>query len=240
MPRTFLLMLMLAGSVPVLQAQAAPPTVVGAWTLKTSLSDHPPAPPDGADPEGRRRDRGGRGGGAPGGPGGPGGGMGRGGGGRGGGGRGGFGGGQGGRGNPEEMRRRMDAMRDLLEAPERMTIVRTDSMVIITTGDGRTTRLATDNSKVKDESTGIERRTRWEGEKLVSEISGAMGGKLIETFELAPDTDRLVVTLSPEGRLRGGSDSGANGAPDAGTPADDAAGPMRGAARRRVYDPQQP
>ncbi len=46
----------------------------------------------------------------------------------------------------------MDAMRDLLEAPERMTITRTESMVIITTGDGRTTRLATDNSKVKDES----------------------------------------------------------------------------------------
>jgi hypothetical protein len=235
MSRTLLLVLMLAGSVPVLQARAAPPTVVGVWTLNTSLSDHPPAPPDGADPEGRRRERGGRGGGAPGGPGGPGGGMGR-----GGGGRGGFGGGRGGRGNPEEMRRRMDAMRDLLEAPERMTIVRTDSMVIITTGDGRTTRLATDNSKVKDESTGIERRTRWEGEKLVSEISGAMGGKLIETFELAPETGRLVVTVSPEGRQRGGSDSGTNGAPDAGSAADEAAAPMRGGARRRVYDPQQP
>ena len=216
---------------------AAPRSIVGAWTLNTELSDHPPAPPDGAGPEGRGR--GGRGNGGPGGPGGGpgGGGFGRGG---GGGGRGGSGGGRGGRGNPEDMRRRMDAMRDLLEAPARMTIVRTDSMVIITAGDGRTTRLATDNSKVKDDSTGIERRTRWEGEKLVSEISGAIGGKMTETFEVAPETGRLVVTLQPEGRQRraGNDDRPDRRADDSGT-----GGPVgsgSGGPRTRVYDPQQP
>ena len=123
----------------------------------------------------------------------------------------------------------MEAMRDLLEAPARMTIVRTEAMVIITTGDGRTTRLATDNSKVKDESTGIERRTRWEGDMLVSDISGAVGGKMTETFALNPVSHRLVVTLQMEGgNRRGGDDRD----PDA-----DPGAPGGGGPRRRVYDP---
>ncbi len=237
MSRTLLLVAALVVSAQLHAQLAAPRSIVGAWTLNTELSDQPPAQPDGAGPEGRGR--GGRGNGGPGGPGGGpgGGGFGRGG---GGGGRGGSGGGRGGRGNPEDMRRRMDAMRDLLEAPARMTIVRTDSMVIITAGDGRTTRLATDNSKVKDDSTGIERRTRWEGEKLVSEISGAMGGKMTETFEVAPETGRLVVTLQPEGRQRraGNDDRPDRRADDSGT-----GGPVgsgSGGPRTRVYDPQQP
>jgi hypothetical protein len=41
-------------------------------------------------------------------------------------------------------------------------------MVVITTGDGITTRLSTDNKKIKDESTGIERKTHWDGAKLVT------------------------------------------------------------------------
>ncbi len=233
MSRTLLLVAALLGYPP-LHAQSAPAlSIVGAWTLNTELSDHPPAPPDGAEPEGRGR--GGRGNGGPGGPGGPGGGGGSG---RGGGGRGGFGGG-GGRGNPEQMRRRMDAMRDLLEAPARMTIIRTESMVIITTGDGRTTRVATDNSRVKDESTGIERRTHWEGEKLVSEIAGAMGGKMTETWDIAQDTGRLVVTLRAEGRQRRGTnDSRPGDSPDDGGGAGGPAGALPGGARTRVYDPQ--
>jgi len=235
MYRTLLLVAALVVAAPLHAQPAAPRAIVGAWTLNTELSDILPAPPEGAGPEGRGR--GGRGNGGPGGPGGPGGGgFGRGG---GGGGRGGFGGGRGGRGNPADMRRRMDAMRDLLEAPARMTIVRTDSMVIITTGDGRTTRLATDNSKVKDDSTGIERRTRWEGEKLVSEISGAMGGKMTETFEVAPETGRLVVTLQPEGRQRrtGNDDRPDRSTDDSGSGGPTGPGP--GGPRTRVYDPPQ-
>lgn len=237
MHRTLLLVTALVTAGPSLQAQPAPPlSIVGAWTLNTELSDHPPAPPEGGNPEGRGRGRGDGGPGGPGGPGpgGPGGGFGR-----GGGGRGGFGGGRGGRGNPEEMRRRMDAMRDLLEAPARMTIVRTESVVIITTGDGRTIRLAPDNSRVTDESTGIERRTRWEGEKLVSDIAGAMGGKMTETFALDPESHRLVVTLQMEGgSRRGGNERPADGPQgDAGGPGGPAGiGP--GGTRTRVYDPQ--
>ena len=72
-------------------------------------------------------------------------------------------------------------------------------MVIITTGDGRTTRLSPDGSKIKDQSTGIERRTRWEGDRLIDEISGAGRGKIIETYARDPETHELVVTVQVEG-----------------------------------------
>ena len=65
-----------------------------------------------------------------------------------------------------------DAMRDVTEPSERLTIVQTDSMVLITGADGRTTRLSADGKKIKDENTGVERKTKWDGGKLVSEISG--------------------------------------------------------------------
>lgn len=175
---------------PALVAQPAPAaSIVGEWTLNPQLSDAPPAPPDGEDGRGR----GGRRGGPPGGGGGFGGG-------RGGGGRGGFGGGRGGPGGRgEEMQRRLAAMRDLMTPPERMTIVTTDSMVIITTADGRTIRLATDGSKVKDESTGLERRTHWDRDHLVTEISGLQGGKLTETYAVNPETHQLTVTMEGTG-----------------------------------------
>jgi hypothetical protein len=190
-------------------AQSTPTSpIVGAWTLNKDLSDAP----QGSTPQ--RGDRGGRGGGYGGGGGR------RGGGGFGGGGRGGFGGGGfggGGRaagaGNPDDMRRMRDAMQEILEAPERMTITQSESMVIITTGEGRTTRLSTDGKKVKDDSTGIERKTRWDKAQLVSEISGVGNGKVTQTFAANPDTHQLTVTL----------DFGDNRRPP----------------RHRVYDPQQ-
>ena len=183
----------------------APSSIVGAWTLNKSLSEAPATTPERGDRGGGRGGYGGRRGG----------GGGFGGGGRGGFGGGGFGrGGSGGRGNPDDMRRLRDAMREVLEAPDRMTITRTDSMVIITTGDGQTTRLATDGKKVKDESTGIERKTRWDKDQLISEISGAGGGKVTQTFGVNPDSHQLTVTL----------DFGDNRRPPS----------------HRVYDPQVP
>lgn len=113
-------------------------------------------------------------------------------------------------------------MRDLLEAPERLTITATETMVIITTGDGRTTRLAPDGSKIKDESTGIERRSRWEAGKLVSEISGVPGGRVTETYSVQPDSRRLEVVVE-----MAGGDGRQNGR----GPRPESRGP-----RRRVYD----
>jgi hypothetical protein len=169
----------------VLSAQSNPSSIVGVWTLNKEASDAQPGTPERGD----RSGRGGRGYGG-----------GRRGGGFGGGGRRGGGGGLGagdggGRANPDEMRRMRDAMRDILDAPERMTITKTESMVIITTGEGRTTRLSTDGKKVKDESTGIDRKTRWAAAQLVSEISGAGQGKMTETYAVNPDTHQLTVTL---------------------------------------------
>ena len=97
----------------------------------------------------------------------------------------------------DDVARMRDAMRDITEAPERLTIVQTNSMVIITTGDGRTTRLAPDGTKIKDESTSIERRSTWDGGKLVTEITG-MGPKMTETYAADPERRQLIVTIQTQ------------------------------------------
>ena len=170
-------------------ATPAPASIVGAWTLNKDLTDAA----QGTAPE--RGDRAGRGGGGYGGRRGGGGGFG-GGGRRGGFGGGGFGGGGGAaRGNPDDMRRMREAMQEILEVPDKMTITQNESMVIITTGDGRTTRLSTDGKKVKDDSTGIERKTHWDKNQLVSEISNAGPNKITQTFAMNPESHQLTVTL---------------------------------------------
>jgi len=162
----------------------ARPALTGAWTLNKDLSDKAP------DRGEREQDgRGGRRGG---------GGM------RRGGGVGGRGMGRGGGGaDPQDMARMRDAMRDLLEPADRLTIVETESMVIVTSSDGRTTRLSPDGKKIKDENTNAERRTRWDAGKLVSEISGLGPGKITQTFSVDQDTGQLRIVLL----LEGGRDS---------------------------------
>ena len=180
-------------------AQQNTSSIVGAWTLNRDLSDSPLSrPEDGRDGNARgRRDDGagsGRGG------------FGRGrGGGRGGGGRGGRGGRGGddqGRGasDPEQMARQREALRDITDAPSHLTIVQTENMVIVTTAEGRTTRVSPDNRKIKDESTGTERKSRWEGGKLVSEISGLPRAKFTETYAIDPERGQLIITLQADGR----------------------------------------
>jgi hypothetical protein len=158
-------------------------SIVGAWTLNKDLSQLAPERPQGDG----QRSRGGSGG--------------RRGGGGGGIGRGGSGGGfsAGGRGAAsDEQRRRTEAVRAIMEAPERLTITRTESLVIVTTGDGRTTRLSPDGKKIKDDSTGIERKSRWDGNKLVTEITGAGPGKITETYSIEQEHGRLNVTVETE------------------------------------------
>jgi hypothetical protein len=165
------------------RAQAQPPadSIAGAWTLNKDLSDKPQS---GRTDENGGRRRGGGGGG---------GGMGRGGGMRGGGmGRGGMGRG----GSPEDAQRMRDAMRDVMNPPDRLTIVQTESMVVITTGDGRVTRLAPDGKKIKDDNTKIERKTKWDAGKLVSEVSGLGSGKITETYAIDREHRQLLVTVA--------------------------------------------
>jgi hypothetical protein len=175
-----------------LQPPAEGASISGAWALNADASD---SPRDRSEGDGERRGRSGDGGGF-----GRGRGLGR------GGGRGGPGGGGFGSRDPDETRRRMQAMRDLTTAPERLTITRTDSLIIVTAGDGRTTRLSADGKKIKDESTGLERKTTWENGTLVSEITGGPG-KIIETYAVDAERSQLTVSLrfengrQPNGRV---------------------------------------
>lgn len=190
---------MIAGvfAVPPVQAQApaSPPgpdtsAIIGAWTLNKDASDQPPARGDSGGREGSE----GRG---SGGGYGHGGGMGR------GGYRGGMGRGMGGsqppHTDPEEMARMRDAMRDILTPADRLTIVQTDSMIVITGPDGRTTRLSPNGKKVKDDNTGIERKTRWDAGKLVSEINGAGRGKITQTYAADAEHHQLRLTTQLDG-----------------------------------------
>jgi hypothetical protein len=166
-------------------------SIVGAWTLNKSASDLG----GGADSNGDGRDgengrRGDGSGGRRRGGGGFGGGVGRGGG-------GGFGNQQ--PQNQEAMQRMRDALRQEMQAPDHMTIVSSDTTIIITTPDGHTTRLATDGKKVKDESTGIERKTKWDAAKLVSEINGLGRGKITETYSVDAEAKQLRVKLDVDG-----------------------------------------
>jgi hypothetical protein len=178
----------------------APKTsVAGAWTRNADLSDKPAGrggqgDDSGVGGSGRQggsgggRRRGGGGGGFGGGYG-RGGGMGR--------------GGDAGRANPEEMMRIRDALRDITNPSDHLTITQTESMVVVTGADGRTTRLSPDGKKIKDDNTKVERKTRWDGGKLVSEISGLGSGKMTQTFAVDPESKQLRIVVVMEGGRSG-------------------------------------
>jgi hypothetical protein len=174
------------------QTPAAPasiaPSLTGAWTLNKDLSDKPPSGGEGR--EGREGQH--RGGGSGGGHRGGGGGF-------GGGGFGGAGRATDGR-NPEDVQRQRNALRDEMQPPDHLTITETGPTVIMTAGDGRTTRLSVDGKKIKDESTNVERRTKRDGGKLVSEITGLGNGKITETYSVDDEHKQLHVTLEIEGQ----------------------------------------
>jgi len=166
-------------------------SIAGAWTLNKESSDASPgAAGRGEQGDDNARGRGDRGS------------VRRGGYGRGGGGFGRMGGGGdlGGRGNPEEMARMRDAMRDLANPSDHLTITQSDSMIVITGADGRTTRLSPDGKKIKDDNTKIERKTKWNGPSLVSEISGLGPGKMTQTFSVDAERHQLRVVVQMEGR----------------------------------------
>jgi hypothetical protein len=168
------------------RAQSADKTgLEGAWTLNRELSDaHPSMSGRGEGREGQQRGYGGHGGR----------GMGH-------GGMGGHGMGGGGTStDPEQAARMREALHDIVVPPDSLTIVQTDSTVVLTAPDGRTTRLSPDGKKITDENTKLERKTKWDGGKLVSEISGARSGKITQTFVANPDTRQLRLTVVMETR----------------------------------------
>jgi hypothetical protein len=163
-------------------AAGAQKSIVGEWRLNLDLSDKP---------QDRMQQNGGSGGHRQGGGGG--------------GHRGGYGGGYGGgrygggsAGSPtsnEDRQRMRDAMREIINPPERLTITQTEAMVIVTSADGHVDRLSPNGQKIKDESTGIERKTKWDGDKLVSEITGAGSRKITQTYSADPQHKQLHVAV---------------------------------------------
>jgi hypothetical protein len=174
--------------------------VGGHWELNWQKSDKPPeaATRPGGEGEGPEGGRGSRGGPPPGG------GMGGMGGGRMGG-RGGMGRGErGGADNPsarEEMREALETSRTLLivEHPDRVTITNEKGTVrklAVTPGD----------TKVKEELSGgrsVERRTHWDGRKLVTEAVYSGGTRVTETFEKVAEGLQLIVTTNVENKRMG-------------------------------------
>jgi hypothetical protein len=175
------------GGAPRVDAQTDKPALLtGAWTLNKDLSDIAQNQTGDAREGGARGRRSGGGRGF---------------------GRGGFGGGAGRGGgrsgsDPEQAVRARNAMRDLMNPSDHLTIVQTDSLIIITGSDGRTTRLSPDGKKVKDDSTRFEWKTRWDGAKLVTEITGLPSGKILETYAVDPERRQLHLTLQVEDTRR--------------------------------------
>jgi hypothetical protein len=178
-----------AQTTPSKAATSASSPIVGAWTLNKDLSDLGPGQNRDGDggqngDDSPRRGGGGRR--------------------RGGGGFGGGGFGRGGSGNTqpqdsEAAQRKRNALRDELQAPDHMTIVQSEMTIIITTRDGRTTRLSTDGKKVKDDSTGVERKTKWDADKLVTEVTGLGSGKITETYSVDGELKQLRMALAMDG-----------------------------------------
>jgi hypothetical protein len=187
---TIAAMLLSASSLGAAQATEKP-TIAGAWTLNKEASDATTTRDSGDQGDDRAGGGGNRGSGR-------GGGYGHRGGGGGGFGRMGGGGGGGGRANPEDVARMRDAMRDLTNPSDRLTITQTDSMIVITSADGRTMRLSPDGKKIKDENTKIERKTKWDGPRLLSEINGLGPGKMTQSFSVDPERHQLHVVLQIE------------------------------------------
>jgi hypothetical protein len=92
-----------------------------------------------------------------------------------------------------------ETLRELQTPPARLTIVQNDEMLIITTDEGRTSRLTPNGKKVKDENSGVERTTKWDGVKLVNQLSGLPGGDIQQVYLMDDQVQhRLhVVTTLP-------------------------------------------
>ena len=184
--------------------EAQGPGIDGVWVLNPELSDDPSGRLGGSDGDRNRDPGGGFGGRGPGGFGGGRGGF--------GGGRGGFGGGGFGndRPDPQEMARMraamQEAIRDLLAAPRRMTIVSTDDEIGLTYGDGRVVRLIPDNREhagLAGNRMQVRRTTRWDGDRLVTdlELESRLPFRVEQSYEVRTEGvggRQLIVTSRVE------------------------------------------
>jgi hypothetical protein len=104
--------------------------------------------------------------------------------------------------SPEDRQRMRDAMRDIMNPTDHLTITEGDSMVIVTAADGRVVRLSPDGKSIKDESTKVSRKTKWDGDRLVTEITGAGPGKITETYSIDAEHKQLHITVHVDNSSR--------------------------------------
>jgi hypothetical protein len=177
---------------------AAITNIGGKWELNWRLSDKLPEQA-GAPGRGDEGGAGGGGGGRHGGGGGGMGGMGRGGmGGHGG------GGGRGGEGRGGSVN--VEQVREILQAQRTLLIVEHPDHVSITDESGQVQKFVANGEKVKEERAGqsFERRTHWDGRKLITEVALSDGTKISQTYEKVAEGLQLVVTTKVEHSKSGG------------------------------------
>jgi hypothetical protein len=100
-------------------------------------------------------------------------------------------------GDPQER------MGKMLEAAERLTIAHRDLELTITDNNGRAHTFYTDGRSFEQQTPrgdAVDVTARWQGGQLVVERAGGRGGKVSETYELAPDGQQLFVTTRIENR----------------------------------------
>jgi hypothetical protein len=122
-------------------------------------------------------------------------------------------GGRGGRGEESADERAAIAnySRTILQPAKQMTIVVHEASLSIAYDDGRTVTLETSNKKVSGRAENgfvkLTRKSRWEGDALVSQVEIENGPKFEEKYEVIADGAELRVSVTTEGGGgRGGSD----------------------------------
>jgi hypothetical protein len=125
----------------------------------------------------------------------------------------GSGGGRAGRGedNADERAAIANYSRTLLAPAKQMTIVVHDTSLSIAYDDGRTLTLDATNKTVSGRAENgfvkLTRKSKWEGDTLVSHVEIENGPKFDEKYELIADGGELRVSVTTEcGGGRGGSD----------------------------------
>jgi hypothetical protein len=91
----------------------------------------------------------------------------------------------------EDMEVMRAAMDDVLEPAAVLTVTQGDPELIVVRDDGRVLRLYTNGRKAKERNGTVERKTRWDGARLVSNVKLEGGRKLTEVWALAEDGRQL-------------------------------------------------
>lgn len=99
--------------------------------------------------------------------------------------------------SPLTVREHRDMVRDLMEIPETLQVVVTETAVTITDDLGRERTYPTDGSRHRYllGASGFSARVRWEGNRLHRVIEGSFGFSMTEIAYLSPGADRLFVIL---------------------------------------------